>query len=84
MDIPVSETKFGDTIDRADIEIQRAIDAGIAKARASLQEGPKLPAKGSCYNCDEPFEMEDRQRRLFCDSDCRVDYERITTNQRYR
>lgn len=83
MDVPVS-ISFGDPIDRADIEIQRTIDMGIANARAQLNSGPRLSAKGTCYNCDEPFEMQDRGRKLFCDADCRDDYERITANRKLK
>lgn len=83
MDVPVS-ISFGDPIDRADIEIQRTIDMGIANARAQLNAGPRLSPKGICYNCDEPFEMQDRQVKLFCDADCRDDYERITANRKLK
>ncbi len=75
---------FGDPADRADIEIQRTIDMGIANARAQLNTGPKLSPKGICYNCDEPFDMQDRQVKLFCDADCRDDYERITANRKLK
>ena len=84
MDLPVNEAKSGGTADRADGEIQRSIDAGIAKARAELATGPRLMPKGSCYNCYEPFHGGDHKTKIFCDSDCRDDYERITANLKYR
>ena len=42
-------------------------------ASARLRRKPTLLACGRRYNCDEPI-----PRGLFCDQDCREDYERRT------
>jgi hypothetical protein len=73
---------LSDALDRADVEIQRTIDMGIANARANLAGSRRLPPKGYCYNCDEPFPGDNE--KIFCDSDCRDDYERINENRRYK
>ena len=56
--------------DEADMS-QAAEEMILAAAR--LRRRPTLPFCGRCYNCDEPLE-----RGLFCDQDCRSDYERRT------
>ena len=40
---------------------------------ARLRRNPTLPAIGQCYNCEEPLKMG-----VFCDADCRDDYEKRT------
>ena len=35
------------------------------------QRKPTLPECGACYNCNEPIKAG-----LFCDRDCREDYEK--------
>ena len=73
---------LSDKLDRAEVEIQRTIDHGIAVARAGLAGGRKLTPKGYCHNCDEPFPGD--AEKLFCDADCREDHERITANRRLK
>ena len=41
------------------------------------KQKPRLRAKGSCYNCEEPLEAG----HLFCDSDCRDDHEKRARNK---
>lgn len=59
---------MSDEADRAD----EAIEVMLAAAR--LRRKPVLPSVGHCHNCDEPVRAGD----LFCDADCRDDYERRT------
>lgn len=63
--------KFADQLDAASAEQERSLQESIQAARAKVP--PTLPAKGFCYNCDEP--LEDGHR--FCDTHCRDDYEKI-------
>lgn len=47
-------------------------DIYLSAAISRANQTPKtLPAKGECYNCEEP--LPDKER--FCDHDCRDDYE---------
>lgn len=46
---------------------QRETEARIAAVREAQEQ--HLRNKGACYNCDELIE------ELFCDEDCRDDYE---------
>lgn len=57
-------------MDEADITSQRQEQelAFLLRARRPVQIQPK----GACYFCDEPVS----DKRLFCDSDCRDDWER--------
>lgn len=57
--------------DAAD-ESQRTEELNLAAAR--MRRKPTLLATGRCYNCEEPVGAG----RLFCDQDCRDDYERRT------
>lgn len=52
-------------------EAQAAEELILTAAR--LRRKPTLLPVGACYNCDEPL-----TRGLFCDSECREDYERRT------
>ena len=56
--------------DEAD-QAQESEELHLAAAR--MRRKPTLLACGRCYNCHEPL-----TRGLFCDSDCRSDYERRT------
>lgn len=40
-------------------------------ASARSRRAPSLPTIGQCYNCEEPLKMG-----VFCDGDCRDDYEK--------
>jgi hypothetical protein len=71
-----------DALDRADLEIQRTVEIGVAKVRASLAAPRGVIPKGYCHNCDTPFPGD--KERLFCDEDCHDDHVRITENQRYK
>jgi len=39
---------------------------------ALMVRKPTLPARGTCYNCDEPV----RAGACYCDADCREDHEK--------
>lgn len=54
-------------IDRAQQEIERELERGIAKAR--IQETRYRPI-GICLYCSEPLSKDLR----WCDSDCRDDF----------
>jgi hypothetical protein len=63
---------MSDEIDRAQEDEQMA----LATARAKRK--PTLKPINRCYNCDEAIRMG-----LFCDGDCRDDYEKwIAHNKR--
>lgn len=53
-----------------------ATEAAIARVLAEAKESV-LRLKGRCYNCDERVE----NTLLFCDEDCRDDYERRETRK---
>ena len=59
---------MSDHADNADSRIYRTIDAGLAAARRV----PELQPDCRCHFCDEVVAAE----RLFCDVDCRDDYQR--------
>ena len=59
---------MADEIDRANDRAQQNLELSIRAASASA---PRLPAIGSCYNCDEP--VADPKR--FCDAACRDDWQ---------
>lgn len=54
-----------DIADLAEEEIEQTLE------RARRTRAPELKHTGSCHNCDEPLAAG-----LFCDHDCRDDYER--------
>lgn len=54
-----------------ELALQRALEA-----QRKAAEGPKLPPRGFCYNCEEPLEKIDgKDLKLFCDADCCEDWE---------
>lgn len=59
---------MSDHADNADSRIYRTIAAGLAAAR----HAPALQPDCRCHFCDEPVAVE----LLFCDVDCRDDYQR--------
>lgn len=64
---------MSDIADRAQDHIER--EEALVLAAGHKPPGPK--ADGHCHNCGEPVE------HLFCDSDCRDDYEeRIVKQER--
>lgn len=56
--------------DEADIAAE-TIELSRMAAIEACRRQPSLPAKGSCWFCDEPLPP----RQKFCDSDCASDYE---------
>lgn len=69
---------YADPVDRASVEQQRLLEENIRAAKATA--APPLPAKGFCYNCDEPLSEGER----FCDKDCRDDHEQRLRSRRQR
>lgn len=68
-----------DDIDKGNEHAENMLDAQIKRVRSKAADG--LRAIGQCWNCDEPA------HGLFCDSDCRDDYDRrarLSTTQRYQ
>jgi hypothetical protein len=53
-----------------DIDRQLERDEILEAAQIAVRK-PVLPAKGSCYNCDEPLVVG-----CYCDSDCKQDHEK--------
>ena len=56
--------------DEADIA-EENIELNIISAIEACRHRPSLPAKGSCWFCDEPLPAMQK----FCDRDCASDYE---------
>lgn len=54
--------------DEADVANEQ-MELTLASARS--RRAPSLPAIGQCYNCEETLRFG-----VFCDADCRDDYER--------
>lgn len=65
---------MSDYADRADSKIYRTIDAGLAAVRRA----PDLQPDCRCHFCDEVVAVD----LLFCDVDCRDDYEREAAARR--
>jgi len=65
---------MSDHADNADYKIYRAIAAGLAAARCA----PTLMPDCRCHFCDETVDAE----FLFCNSDCRDDFERVMNAQK--
>lgn len=61
---------MADDIDRAQAHIERMNDIAVKQARNA---GPEIKPNGECHFCKEPVETP----KLFCDSDCAVDWERV-------
>lgn len=67
-----------DSIDEANkaayLETKARIKQALEKAKLE-----KLAPKGACYNCDRAFKSKSKKNetRLFCDTDCRDDFDRI-------
>jgi hypothetical protein len=59
---------MSDVADRADWRIAQDIKAAMAHARRT----PQLEADGRCHYCDEHV----AHGALFCNTDCRDDYEK--------
>lgn len=59
---------MSDHADNADSKIYKTIAAGLAAVRRA----PELQPDCHCHFCDEAVPAE----RVFCDTDCRDDYER--------
>jgi hypothetical protein len=54
-----------DEVDAANEQMEMVL------ASARSRRAPFLPAIGQCYNCEEPLKIG-----VFCDGDCRDDYEK--------
>ena len=54
-----------DVVDQASGYTDQMLSAALSTRK------PELPAKGRCYNCDDPLKTG-----CFCDADCRDDYEK--------
>lgn len=65
---------MSDHADRSDSIVFEAVRRGVAH----LHRQPRLMADGHCHFCDEHVSPE----VLFCDVDCRDDYERETAARR--
>lgn len=62
-----------DIFDRAQALEEKERDACVDRAR----NRPSMPSIGHCYNCDEALAAG----QLFCDADCRDDYEKRVRRQ---
>ena len=60
----------GDIADRADIAIQRELDAGLAAVRA--RAATATVTTGKCFYCDDAV----GEGMRFCDRDCAREFER--------
>lgn len=58
-------------IDENLCELQEEV---VRTSIAKIKEAPKLAPCGRCYNCNDRLKKD---VPLFCDIDCRDDYERI-------
>lgn len=72
---------FSDVSDRATLEEQRSLEAAVEVAKQALAHRKYQP-RGCCHNCNEAFPAGDE--RIFCDSDCATDHERLRLNEEYR
>lgn len=61
-------------IEQAEENVRRAVEMEVALIR----NRPKIQATGSCYNCLEDVADE----KLFCDADCKEDWEYRTKRGR--
>lgn len=59
---------MSDHADLSDARIEQAVTEGVRKVRAAA----RMQSCGRCYFCEEQVP----DARLFCDADCRDDYER--------
>lgn len=59
-----------DEVDMANEQVE------LTLASARLRRNPTLPVIGQCYNCEEEL-----RAGVFCDADCRDDYEKRTRNK---
>lgn len=63
---PMQE-RYTDPCDVAEQEIQRSMDRALAEHKNKS----RMMAKGKCWNCEEVLDND----LLFCDIECRDDYE---------
>lgn len=61
-------------VEQAEENVRRAIEVEIS----AIRNKPKLQPTGACYNCLEDLSTE----RLFCDVDCKDDWEYRTKRGR--
>lgn len=60
---------MADEADQGNETADKTLAGYINRVRAEAQR--KLPPVERCYNCEEPLEAG----RLFCDAECREDYD---------
>lgn len=63
-----------DEADAADAQVSKTLESHINAVRARVKD--VLLVTGLCWNCEEPV------THLFCDADCRNDYERRQSSAR--
>lgn len=68
-----------DPLDVANEATQAAIDRAISLIRKN-QEETRLKPRGRCYNCEEKV----LGKGLFCDGDCRDDYQYREERRRHQ
>lgn len=62
-----------DVFDQTDVVESKLLDLRIQAARSAERE---IEPIGECHNCGEPFTEADTHK-LFCDSECSTDWERL-------
>lgn len=68
--------------EREDDLEQQTIDLHFQEAMNNVKKmGTRLNPKGECYNCEEPME---NPNQLFCDCDCREDFEKRKRAENHR
>lgn len=61
---------------------QQTIELHFQEAMHKAKKaGTRLNPTGECYNCEEPLEEPDK---LFCDCDCREDFEKRKRAEAHR
>ena len=61
---------------------QQTIELHFQQAMNNVKKmNTRLQPTGECYNCDEELDKEDQ---LFCDVDCREDYEKRKRAEKHR
>jgi len=67
---------MADEVDIANDLQELALQQALNAARVG---GPRLVARGACYNCDEILapRADGQHVQLFCDGDCADDWERM-------
>lgn len=74
--------------DEADMA-QELEELTLKHALAYRKQGANLNPRGFCYNCDEPLKPQKlgatlRHVALFCDGECRDDWEKLQAAKQQR